>query len=174
MRRGLPADAALAALTTTPAALLGESARLGSLAPGKLAHAVVMSADPFSDDSAEPLISLVGDQVHLLPGWLQPDPRGRWQLADGRELLVAGSRSKPSAQLAGQRCTLALDGSDWQLQCAALQLQAQQQGERLRRPGCAAAGRVGAAACGPCRAAAHRRAATARRPAIATPSVPTA
>lgn len=45
---GLPADAALAAITTDAAAILGMSDRLGVLQPGSLAHVVVLSA-PFAD-----------------------------------------------------------------------------------------------------------------------------
>jgi len=124
--RGLSPDAALAALTTTPAALLGESARLGSLAPGKLAHAVVYSGDPFVDAQAEPLLSVVGDQVHTHPAWHQTDPRGQWQLADGSNLVVAGSLNKPSAKWNDKACTLALEGAQWQLGCSGWRVTAEQ------------------------------------------------
>src|SRR5262249_56744340 len=45
---GLSRQAALAALTQDAALLLGQSRRLGTLAPGKLAHVVVLSG-PFDD-----------------------------------------------------------------------------------------------------------------------------
>lgn len=131
VQRGWRADAALAALTTTPAALLNESARLGTLAPGKLAHAVVMSGDPFTDPEAEPVLSLVGEQVHLHAAWRQPDARGRWTLPDQSVLTVAGTRAKPTAKLGDRACTLALDDAQWQLGCGDWQVVAQQGGERL-------------------------------------------
>jgi imidazolonepropionase-like amidohydrolase len=131
VQRGWRADAALAALTTTPAALLNESARLGTLAPGKLAHAVVMSGDPFTDPEAEPVLSVVGEQVHLHAAWRQPDARGRWILPDDSVLTVAGPRAKPTAQLGERACTLALDDAQWQLGCGDWQVVAQQSGERL-------------------------------------------
>lgn len=46
---GLPEDAALRALTVTPAKLLGESSRLGRIAPGQLANLVVADADLFRE-----------------------------------------------------------------------------------------------------------------------------
>lgn len=53
---GLSADAALAALTSTPAELLGLSGRAGSIEPGKMANLVVVDGDLFV---AEPKIEAV-------------------------------------------------------------------------------------------------------------------
>jgi len=47
--RGLPADEALAAVTTVPARLLGLADRLGTLAPGKIADLTVTRGDLFSE-----------------------------------------------------------------------------------------------------------------------------
>jgi imidazolonepropionase-like amidohydrolase len=139
VRRGLSADAALAALTTTPAELLGETQRLGTLEAGRLAHAVVMSGDPFSDAEAEALISVVGEQVFVHPGWAQAeagDPRGRWQDGAGRSLVLSGSRTQPAARLDEQACSLRTDdlqgAPHWQLRCGARWIQATlRQGEIL-------------------------------------------
>ena len=49
--RGLPEDAALAALTTTPADLLGLSQRLGTIDVGKIANLVVTTAPYFEEDA---------------------------------------------------------------------------------------------------------------------------
>ena len=46
--RGLAADEALAAVTTTPARLLGLSDRLGTIEPGKIANLTVVRGDLFS------------------------------------------------------------------------------------------------------------------------------
>jgi N-acetylglucosamine-6-phosphate deacetylase len=47
IERGLSRDDALAALTTTPARILGVDKQLGSLAPGKLASFIITDGDPF-------------------------------------------------------------------------------------------------------------------------------
>ncbi|MEO8276863.1 MAG: amidohydrolase family protein [Thermoanaerobaculia bacterium] len=47
MKRGLTADQALAALTATPARLLGMQDRLGTLAPGRIASFVLVEGDLF-------------------------------------------------------------------------------------------------------------------------------
>jgi hypothetical protein len=47
VRRGLNKDAALAALTTTPAEMFGVADRLGSIAPGRMANLVIASGDLF-------------------------------------------------------------------------------------------------------------------------------
>ncbi len=49
MARGLTATQALAALTTTPARVLGLSDRLGTLAPGKIANLTVTRGELFSE-----------------------------------------------------------------------------------------------------------------------------
>ena len=59
VRRGLGADRALAAMTVTPAKLIGVERQLGTLEPGRLANAVVASGDLFADDNAEIDIAFV-------------------------------------------------------------------------------------------------------------------
>jgi len=51
VEHGLPEDAALAALTTTPAEILGLSASLGTVEPGKMANLVVASGPIFEEDT---------------------------------------------------------------------------------------------------------------------------
>lgn len=51
IRHGLPEDAALAALTTTPATLLGLADRLGTVEPGKIANLVVTTGPYFEEKS---------------------------------------------------------------------------------------------------------------------------
>ena len=51
MRRGLNKEAALAALTTTPAEMFGVADRLGSIAPGRMANLVIASGDLFADEA---------------------------------------------------------------------------------------------------------------------------
>jgi imidazolonepropionase-like amidohydrolase len=52
IQAGLTEESALRALTVTPAKLLGESARLGRIAPGQLANLVVADADLFRSNTA--------------------------------------------------------------------------------------------------------------------------
>lgn len=52
VKAGLREDDALRALTVAPAALVGESSRLGKVAPGQLANLVVADASLFRDDGA--------------------------------------------------------------------------------------------------------------------------
>jgi len=52
IEEGLSPDAALAALTTDAAAIIGIDQRLGSISPGKLAHLVVMTG-PFEDKKSK-------------------------------------------------------------------------------------------------------------------------
>ena len=51
LRHGLTKDEALAALTTTPAAMLGIDARAGTLEPGKIANFIISKGDPFVAES---------------------------------------------------------------------------------------------------------------------------
>ena len=57
---GLAPEAALAALTTAPAALLGLSGSLGALTPGRLANLVVADRDLFADSSAITMVLVEG------------------------------------------------------------------------------------------------------------------
>jgi len=77
VRRGMPPEAALAALTTTPAQLFGAEKILGSLDAGKRAHLIVTDGDLFAEST------------HILETWVdgvrypmetEPtmDPRGTW------------------------------------------------------------------------------------------------
>ena len=62
VRRGLPANAALAALTTVPAELAGLAGQLGTLEEGKRADFLVLSGDPFTAE-VELLAAFVGGKL---------------------------------------------------------------------------------------------------------------
>ncbi|MFG6449758.1 amidohydrolase family protein [Roseateles sp. BYS180W] len=122
VRRGLKPEAALAALTTTPAAWLGQDKRLGRIAPGQLAHLVVARGDLFVDEQADIELTFVAGIAHSTEAWQRPDARGRWQLQAGGELIISGSPRQPQARLAqGGRCELVQRGDLLQLRwpCAA-------------------------------------------------------
>ncbi|MFQ5602117.1 MAG: amidohydrolase family protein [bacterium] len=106
IKRGLSADAALAALTTTPAKLLGVSNLLGSVRSGKLGHLVVTDGDLF------------GEKTKILDVWVdgkryeikkrpEVDPAGKWTLTFAlpqekslsTELEIKGKPEKLSGSL---------------------------------------------------------------------------
>jgi len=89
VERGLSEDAALAALTVTPAALFGLNDRLGTLEAGKLAHLLVTDGDVFSKRTKLREVWIGGKRYDIRP---RPafDARGTWDLVDagGRKLAL--------------------------------------------------------------------------------------
>lgn len=81
--RGLSPEAALAALTVTPAHLLGVSDRLGTIETGKLAHLVVTDGDLLAAKTKvlETWVDGLRYEVHPAPA---VDLRGTWQLVLAR------------------------------------------------------------------------------------------
>ncbi len=65
LRHGLTKDEALAALTTTPAAMLGISARAGTIEPGKIANFIVSKGDPFAPESEYESMWIAGAPARL-------------------------------------------------------------------------------------------------------------
>lgn len=115
VRRGLPADAALAALTTTPARLLSQP-RLGRLAPGQLAHVIVASGDLFTSEQAEVELSFVDGQPLPTDAWERFDARGRWTVkpagAAAQTWQIAGTRTRPTLLVDGKACELQQRGRE--------------------------------------------------------------
>jgi N-acetylglucosamine-6-phosphate deacetylase len=98
VQRGLTADAALKALTVTPAALFGLSAKLGTLDPGRTANLIVTDGDVFSFRTKIREVWVDGRRYDILPPNLV-EPRGTWNVA----------WQPPSA--AGAAATLTLEGT---------------------------------------------------------------
>ena len=106
VERGLPAERALAAVTTTPAALVGMSERLGKLAPGMIANVVITDGGLF-DKKTKVLETWVDGRRYEIQRAPLVDVRGTWELeatgADGRVLKLtmklAGSASQPTGTL---------------------------------------------------------------------------
>ena len=63
VRNGLDRDSALAAITATPAQILGVADRIGTLAPGRDADVVVWSGDPFDPTTAARHVFVGGEEV---------------------------------------------------------------------------------------------------------------
>lgn len=107
VRRGLPADQALAALTSVPAQWLGQQSRLGTLAAGKLANVVVTRGDPFTQDDAQVELVFVDGQPWPTESWGQADIRGTWAVEDGSApttWTIVGTAGRPSWTVDGTRC----------------------------------------------------------------------
>jgi len=78
IERGLPADAALAALTTTPAKLFGVEKNIGSLETGKLANFIVTDGDLFKEKTKISETWIDGKRYEIKPQQMF-DVRGTWQ-----------------------------------------------------------------------------------------------
>ena len=110
VRRGLSKDAALAALTSTPAEMFGVADRLGSIAPGRMANLVIASGDLFADD-ARVLTTWVDGHYYDTDQARERDLRGTWELvAEGKTLalVVEGKLEKLEAKLAGEKATVSV------------------------------------------------------------------
>jgi len=87
--RGLPADVALAALTTVPARYLGLERTHGTLEPGKVANIVVVEGDLF-DDGAEIRDVWVDGRRYEITAAPGVEPRGRWIVATAQGPALSG------------------------------------------------------------------------------------
>ncbi len=113
VKRGLPADQALAALTTTPARLIGAQQHLGSLEPGHMANVVVAKGDLFTNERAEIEIAFVDGKPYTTAAHDRFDPRGKWNVTQGGRSLewsIAGTRARPTLSLDGGNCDVSVEG----------------------------------------------------------------
>ncbi len=96
IRQGLDYEAALAALTTTPASMLGLSRQLGTLEPGKLANMTITDGPLFAEDVQVQEVWVSGNR-HVITPRPVVDPRGAWAVAlqeDSLSLSVDGTPGK--------------------------------------------------------------------------------
>jgi len=96
---GLPADVALAALTTVPAEMFGVSAMLGTVEPGKIANLFVADGDLFAEKTKVRLVFVDGHEYKLEEDRKAKgdpnavvDPRGTWSVTTS----LPGGRSSTS------------------------------------------------------------------------------
>ena len=82
--RGLDADDALAALTTTPASWLGIDRTHGTIAEGKVANLIVSEGDLFAEEATVRDVWVQG-RVYGVTRPAQIDPRGSWEIASDDE-----------------------------------------------------------------------------------------
>lgn len=112
VKRGLASDAALAALTTTPARLIGAASQLGTLEPGRMANLTIANGDLFTSDTAEIELSFVDGRPIPTANFDRPDVRGKWQVAGSasREWAITGTRQKLQLQTDTGTCDAQLVG----------------------------------------------------------------
>ncbi len=79
IERGLPEEAALSALTTTPASLLGLDKQLGTVDSGKLGHLVITNGNLFKEKTKILDVWIDGNrfQVNKKPEF---EPAGKWTM----------------------------------------------------------------------------------------------
>ncbi len=112
IKRGLPADQALAALTTTPAKLIGAN-NLGTLDVGKLANVIVSNSDLFTTDAAEIEVTFVDGKPYTTAAYDRFDARGTWNVAHAgktSEWKIAGARARPTLTVDGNVCDMSVRG----------------------------------------------------------------
>ena len=115
IEHGLDYEAALAALTTTPASMLGLSRQLGTLEPGKLANMTITDGPLFAENVGVQDVWVAGNRHVITP---RPfiDPRGAWAVAlqedtlslsiDGALGALRGTIDKDDAAIKAARMEL--------------------------------------------------------------------
>jgi imidazolonepropionase-like amidohydrolase len=93
VERGLDADAALAALTTAPAAMLGFGERLGTVETGKIANLTVIEGQELFDEKVKLREVWIDGQRYELKDTKPPevDPAGTWDM-----VVEAGDQKIPT------------------------------------------------------------------------------
>ncbi len=100
--RGLSPNAALAALTTTPAKLLGVSGEMGTIEPGKRANFLVTDGDLFAEKTLLRETWVAGTRYPVKPS-PEVDPRGTWAASltgapvDSITMTLKGDADGPKA-----------------------------------------------------------------------------
>ncbi|WP_238397630.1 amidohydrolase family protein [Anatilimnocola aggregata] len=105
VERGLSAESALKALTTTPAQLLGLERSLGTIEPGKLACLIVTDGDIFAGKTKVLETWVEGERFELVEP-VRTDVRGLWQFEFSDQpdkfarihLALQGTAAKPTGR----------------------------------------------------------------------------
>lgn len=102
VKRGLAPEAALAALTTAPAKMLGVDDVAGVIAPGRLGNVIVATGDLFTADSTAEITDVWVDGDHFETAAAEKvDARGTWKIAwhgaTAPDELKIESRAGPGA-----------------------------------------------------------------------------
>jgi imidazolonepropionase-like amidohydrolase len=134
VERGLTVDQALAALTVTPARLLGIGDRAGTIEPGKMANLVEVEGDLFVAKPKSRAVWVDGERYEVKPSKpAEVDPAGAWSLTaktakgesiaavlsiEGKEGTWKGSIAAhdqqvalSSVQVSGKKLTVTFEGA---------------------------------------------------------------
>ncbi len=84
VERGLDKTEALAALTTTPATLLGIDNHYGTIAPGKSASFIITDDELFESNTRIREVWIDGQRFDMQAG--QEEARGQWMISSGKDL----------------------------------------------------------------------------------------
>ncbi len=123
VQRGLAPETALAALTTTPARLLGIQRTHGTLEAGKVASLLVVEGDVFQEDAVVREAWVDGERFEV-DAPRQVDPRGRWVLtATDQPLQAQLTLAGTPARLNG---SVTANGTEVTLRSAVVQDEARQ------------------------------------------------
>ena len=104
IERGLTADQALAALTTTPAKLFGVDKKIGSLEAGKSANFVVADGELFNEKT-KVMETWIEGKRYEIKAKPDLDPRGTWSAkfsgaaSDSFTLALKGDADKPEGTI---------------------------------------------------------------------------
>lgn len=88
IKRGLPSEKALAAITTVPAQLCGLDSKYGSVARGKAANLVIADGDLFAEKTKILSTWVAGEQFEIEKPTSPKPEEGRWQFEFAREELA--------------------------------------------------------------------------------------
>lgn len=135
MERGLSRDAALAALTTTPARFMGMASQLGSVEAGKLGHLLVTDGELFDEKTKIMAVWIDGNLYEVSPKPMV-DPRGRWELTlspSGETpvtaiLEVKGTLEKLSGSIQQEENTIELERASLELKRLSLMFEGDELG----------------------------------------------
>ena len=134
IERGLPADAALAGLTTGPAKLLGVERDFGSVEKGKVANLTITDGDLFAEKTQILEVWVDGERYEV-----RDAKRDDFDRVRGTWRIVAGAADKPEREW-----TLDVKGNEWTMRAtvqdasgraAAVQALSWERGELLVRLG---------------------------------------
>jgi imidazolonepropionase-like amidohydrolase len=127
VRYGLSESKALAALTIDAATLIGMQAKLGSLAPGKIANFSVADENLFSEDAAKIYEIWVDGEREVISEIARGELAGDWHLEMGLRkpmtLQLSGDSESPKAKIGDLDVAVSVDGDDVLLQMPASLLQ---------------------------------------------------
>lgn len=141
IRYGLSEDQALAALTSTPAQLIGQSGKLGKIAVGAYANLLVADGNWLSEDKGKLYQVWVEGQREELQPLSSTEFAGSWSLPGGTQTLVISSGDSPKfalgetelkGEIKDELLNVRLPGSAVGAQAQTVVLTAALEGERLR------------------------------------------